>query len=146
MCTAQLNLVSTHAGNGVPYIKKFGTILRQLYDFLTCSNSRTTSCSESNTQIWKLLPPCSTRWLNIERRLRTCFASVVLILQREGEERSDAKALGLYRFVCTMLLVCDVLPHVSLYQNAFRPPTVTTASAQFMQSNSLRQVMQCWNS
>jgi len=32
-------------------------------------------------------------------------------LQREGEERGDAKTLGLYnlkyRFVCTLLLMCD---------------------------------------
>ena len=77
----------------------------------------------------KLLAPCSTRWLSIERsvnRLKKCFACVVLSLQREGEERSDAKALGLnnlvteYRFVCTMLLLCDALPHVSHLSKCFQ--------------------------
>ena len=52
-------------------------------------------------------------------KLRACFTSVVISLQREGEERGDAKALGLqamvreYRFVATMLLMCDALPHVT---------------------------------
>ena len=77
----------------------------------------------------KLLAPCSTRWLSTEwsvNRLKKCFVSVVLSLQREGEERSDAKAVGLnnlvteYRFVCTMLLLCDALPHVSHLSKCFQ--------------------------
>ena len=132
-CAAhRLNLVSTHAGNAVPYVKKFGTILRQLYDFFENSAVRTAGLQAVQNLIHesgKLLAPCSTRWLSIERsvnRLRKCFASVVLSLQREGEERSDAKALGLnnlvteYRFVCTMLLLCDVLPHVSHLSKCFQ--------------------------
>ena len=75
----------------------------------------------------RLLAPSSTRWLSVERsvnRLKACFSSVVISLQR-GEERSDAKALGLnslvseYRFVCTMLLMCDALPHVSHLSKCF---------------------------
>ena len=70
----------------------------------------------------KLLAPCSTRWLSTERsvnRLKSCFISVALSLERQGKERSDAKAVGLsrfiteYRFVCTILLLCDTLPHVT---------------------------------
>ena len=59
-------------------------------------------------------------------RLKACFVSVVLRLQREGEERSDAKAVGLsclvseYRFICTMLLLCDVLPHVTHLSKCFQ--------------------------
>ena len=55
----------------------------------------------------KLQAPSSTRWLSVEHcinKLKVCFASVVLSL---GEERSDAKAIGLhglitqYQFVAT---------------------------------------------
>lgn len=59
-------------------------------------------------------------------RLKSCFSSVVLSLQREGEERFDARAIGLqslvceYRFVCTMLLMCDVLPCVSRLSKCFQ--------------------------
>ena len=51
---------------------------------------------------------------------------VVLSLQREGEERSDAKAVGLsnliteYRFICTMLLLCDMLLNVSHLSKCFQ--------------------------
>ena len=77
----------------------------------------------------RLLAPCSTRWLSTERsviRLKSCFVSVVLSLQREGEERSDAKAVGLsrlvteYKFVYTMLLLCDTLPHISRLSKCFQ--------------------------
>ena len=50
-------------------------------------------------------------------------------LQREGEERSDAKALGFvseYRFVCTLLLMSDALPHVPHLSKCFQMMVVTT--------------------
>ena len=52
--------------------------------------------------------------------------SVVLSLQREGEERSDAKSVGLarmiceYRFVCIVLLMCDTLPVISHLSRCFQ--------------------------
>ena len=60
------------------------------------------------------------------KRLKECFCSVVMSLQCEGEERGDAKALGLhklvteYRFICTLLLMCDVLPHISHLSKCFQ--------------------------
>ena len=133
-CAAhRLNLASTQAGDKVPYIKKFSSVLRQLYDFFENSSVRTTGLEAVQTLLGeeskKLLAPCSTRWLSIERsvnRLKTCFISVVISLQREGEERSDARAVGLYnlvteyRFVCTILLLCDALPHVSHLSKCFQ--------------------------
>ena len=53
-------------------------------------------------------------------KLRACFASAVVSLQREGEERGDTKALGLqamYRFFATM---CDALPHVTCMLKSFQ--------------------------
>ena len=50
----------------------------------------------------------------------------MLSLQLEGEEWSDAKAVGLnnlvteYRFVCTMLLLCDAQPHVTHLSKCFQ--------------------------
>ena len=76
----------------------------------------------------KLLEPCSTRWLSIEcsvQRIKECFVSVVLSLERQGSERSEAKAISLskliteYRFVCTMLLLCGSLPHVTHLSKCF---------------------------
>ena len=76
-----------------------------------------------------LVAPSTTRWLSIEQsvnKLRACLTSVVISLQRKGEERGDAKALGLqamvreYRFVATMLLMCDTLPHVTRMSKCFQ--------------------------
>ena len=132
-CAAhRLNLTSSQAGDTVSYVKRFGSILRQLYDFFDNSTVRTAGLEAILTLIsesGKLLAPCATRWLSTERsvnRLRKCNISVVLGLQLEGEERSDAKALGLnklvteYRFVCTMLLLCDALPHVTHLSKCFQ--------------------------
>ena len=132
-CAAhRLNLASSQAGDTVSYVKRFGNILRQLYDFFDNSTVRTAGLEAIQTLIsesGKPLAPCATRWLSTERsvnRLRKCYISVVLGLQREGEERSDAKALGLnklvteYRFVCTMLLLCDALPHVTHLSKCFQ--------------------------
>ena len=56
-------------------------------------------------------------------RLRSCYISVLLSLQKH---RGDAKALGLaslmseYRFVYTMLLLCDTLPHITFPSKALQ--------------------------
>ena len=132
-CSAhRLNLASSQVGDEVPYMKKFNNILRQLFDFFDNSAVRMAGLQAVQSLVkerGKLLAPCTTRWLSTERsvnRLKACFISVVLSLQREGEERGDAKALGLsrliteYRFVCTMLLLCDALPHVTHLSKCFQ--------------------------
>ena len=109
-------------------VKKFHNVLRQLFDFYENNAVRMAGLQAIQTFIQekgRLLATCTTRWLSTERsvmRLKTCISSVVLS-QREGE---DAKAIGLatlvteYRFVCTMLLLCDVLPHISILSKAFQ--------------------------
>ncbi len=132
-CAAhRLNLASTQAGDKVLYVKNFSVILRQLFDFFDNSAVRTAGLEAIQTLTdgdGKLLAPCSTRWLSTERsvnRLKKCYVPVVLSLQREGEDRSDAKAVGLnnliteYRFICTMLMLCDMLPLVSHLSKCFQ--------------------------
>ena len=132
-CAAhRLNLASVQTGDSIPYIKRFNSIVRQLYDYFQNSAVRMAGLRAIQTLIHekgKLCAPSSTRWLSMEqsvKRLKECFCSIVMSLQREGEERGDAKALGLhklvteYRFVCTMLLMCDVLPHISHLSKCFQ--------------------------
>ena len=100
-------------------LKNFHAILRQLFDFFNNSAVRTAGLEAVQALInesGKLIAPCSTRWLSVDRsvnRLKSCFKSVVISLQRESQERSDARALGLvsmtceFRFIATMLLLCD---------------------------------------
>ena len=154
-CAAhRLNLASSQAGDSVSYVKRFSSILRQLYDFFDNSAVRTAGLEAVQTLIsesGKLLAPCSTRWLSTERsvnRLRKCFISVVLSLQREGEERSDAKAVGLnnlvteYRFVCTMLLLCDALPHVSHLSKCFQSADCDYSIIPRMVSSTVHAIKQ----
>ena len=132
-CAAhRLNLASSQAAEKIPYMKKFQNILRQLFDFFDNSSVRMAGLEAVQCLIeekGRLLAPCTTRWLSTERsvtRLKSCYTSVVFSLHREAEQRSDAKALGLsnliseYRFVCTMLLLCDVLPHITYLSKAFQ--------------------------
>lgn len=83
-CSAhRLNLASSQASDVVPYVKKFGSILRQLFDFYDNSAVRMAGLQAIQNLVkekGKLLAPCTTRWLSIERsvhRLKTCFISVV---------------------------------------------------------------------
>ncbi|XP_006813061.1 zinc finger protein 862-like [Saccoglossus kowalevskii] len=132
-CAHRLQLASSQAANAVPYVKKFVSILRQLYDYFDNSAVRSAGLSAIQTtlreQELKLLQPSSTRWLSVDlsvTRLKNIFASVLMSLDCEGEERSDAKAVGLqnlmssWRFIATMLLMCDLLPHVSRLSKAFQ--------------------------
>ena len=54
------------------------------------------------------------------------MCSIIMSLQCEGEEKGDTKALGLhnliteFRFGCTLLLMCDILPHVSHLSKCFQ--------------------------
>jgi len=150
-CAAhRLNLASSQAGESVPYIKKFNVIIRQLFDFYTNSAVRTAGLGAIQSFLQekqsKLLEPCSTRWLSVERsvqRLKECFISVVLSLEREGSERSEAKAIGLsrlvaeYRFVCTMLLLCDTLPHVTHLSKCFQIEAVDYSIIPAMLSSTI---------
>ena len=100
-CAAhRLNLVSLQAANAIPYVKKFNAILRQIFDFFNNSSVQAIQCLLE--QKGSLVAPCTTRWLSIEQsvnKLRACFASVIMSLQREGDERGDAKARGLQAMI-----------------------------------------------
>ena len=67
----------------------------------------------------------------------------MLSLEREGSERSEAKAIGLskllteYRFVCTMLLLCDSLPHVTHLSKCFQIEAVDYSIIPAMLSSTI---------
>ena len=97
-CAAhRLNLALSQAGNAVPYIKKINSIIHQIFDFYDNSAVQMAGLQAIQTLLQekgRLIAPSATRWLSVDRsvnRLKSCFSSVVISLQREGEERSDAK-------------------------------------------------------
>ncbi|KAJ8050279.1 hypothetical protein HOLleu_03419 [Holothuria leucospilota] len=142
-CTAhKLNLASQQAGNHISYIKKFKEILRQLYDFFDNSAVRSAGLLAMQKLLGcperKVLEPSSTRWLSIGNavlRLKDILPSVVCSLEREAEERGNAVAAGLcrflseYEFACTLLLLCDVLPKVNVLSRVFQNSSVDFSTA-----------------
>ena len=144
----RLSLAASQAGDGVPYVKKFKDHLRKLYDFFHNSSARTAGLRAvqellDNPKL-KLLQPSSTSWLsvgNAVKRLKEIFASVVVSLEREAEERDDVIAAGLhhvmteYKFVATMLLLCDVLPTVNRLSLLFQAQWIDFSSlSKYIQS------------
>jgi hypothetical protein len=145
-CTAhRLNLASSQAAKNVTDVKQFDDVLRQLYDFFDNSNVRTAGFLVVQKILFaekdlvaegargglpgKLLAPSTTRWLSIGHsveRIRKAFPDLIVALQREGTERTDAKAIGLcrlvttYKFAATMLLLCDILPHINTLSKIFQ--------------------------
>ena len=130
-CAAhRLNLASSQVGDNVQYIKQFKSILCQLFDSSAVRMAGLDAIKELLGKKGRLQAPSSTRWLSVElcvNKLKACFVSInvrMIVLSLEREDRGgggggDAKAIGLhslitqYRIVCTMLLLCDALPHLS---------------------------------
>ena len=113
------------------YVKKFGSIIRQIFDFFDNSAVRTAGLKAVQSLLKEkgaLVAPSSTRWLSVDKsvlHLKSSRVSVITSLDREGEERADARAVGLskmireYRFIATMLLMCDALPHIRFMSKCF---------------------------
>ena len=81
------------------------------------------------------------RWLSHDaasETLRRSLNAVIVSLEREADERGDPAALGLvhmiktYRFVATLHLLCDVLPHLSRLSKAFQKRDVNLAHIEPM--------------
>ena len=94
MCTVRhTDLASSQAGDAIPYVKTFNNILCQSFDYFDNSAVHSAGLQAIQTLVQekgKLLALCSTRWLSTDRsvdRLKACFVSVVLSLQREGEDQ-----------------------------------------------------------
>ena len=99
----------------------------------------------------KLQEPCSTRWLSIKcnvQRIKKCFISVVLSSDQEDSERSEANVIGLsklvteYRFVYTMLLLCDSLPNATHLSKCFQIEAVDYSIITAMLSSTITSLEQ----
>ena len=133
-CVAhRLALAVAQAGDAVPYVKAFKTLLYNLYSFYENSPVRTAGLSAIQSILHdpslKLKQAKDHRWLSHEgacQTLRRTLQSVYVSLQREASERNEPMADGLYRqtskfnFVATLYLFCDVLPHICRLSRIFQ--------------------------
>ena len=131
-CVAhRLALAVAQAGDAVPYVKIFKTVLHNLYSFYDNSPVRTAGLSAIQSILHdpSFKQAKGHRWLSHEgacQTLRRTLQSIYVSLQREAAERNEPMADGLCRqmskfnFVATLYLLCDVLPHICRLSRVFQ--------------------------
>ena len=133
----RLALASAQAANAIPYLMKFKDILQQLFKFYQNSAVRMAGLKEIESILGdpavKLKEIADTRWLfheNAVTAIRRCLPALITSLEREAAERTDATAAGLAtfvkqpKFICTIAMLSDVLPHLSMLSKAFQRTSV----------------------
>lgn len=84
----------------------------------------------------KLKDASDTRWLSHQQAIdaiRRCYVAVVLSLEKEANEKTDATAAGLsmfvrqYDFVACISMLSDALPHLTRLSLVFQVPQSYTA-------------------
>ena len=129
----RLALATSQAADQIHYIKRFNSILGQLYRFYEFSAVRTAGLKEIqdvlNDPRLKLTEAKDVHWLSHEKavvKLSRCLPSVITSLEREATERHKAQAYGLamfvkkYDFIATLLKFCDVLPPLASLSRALQ--------------------------
>ncbi|XP_077870232.1 zinc finger protein 862-like, partial [Saccoglossus kowalevskii] len=133
-CVAhRLALAAAQAMNGIKYLKRFSSILQQLYYFYQNSAVQMSGLKQieailSEPQI-KMKEAKSVRWLSHQRAVdavRRTLSAVITSLERESEERGDATAQGLamfiksYDFIASIHMLSDILPHLTRLSLVFQ--------------------------
>ena len=129
----RLALACGQSADEVPSLRKFKSVLDQLYRFYSNSAVRTAGLRSIQEVLddpqLKLTQAKDVRWLSHERavsHLRQCFKSVLLSLDKEGNERNNAEAAGLlsfirsYDFIASLYMFSDVLPPLASLSRAFQ--------------------------
>lgn len=129
----RLALACGQSADEISYLKRFKSVLDQLYRFYSNSAVRTAGLRAIQEVLddphLKLTQAKDVRWLSHERavsHLRQCFTSVILSLDKEGTENNCAEAAGLctfirsYNFIASLYMFSDVLPPLASLSRAFQ--------------------------
>ena len=137
-CVAhRLALACGQAADEIKYLKKFKSILDQLYRFYQNSAVRMAGLKAIqevvNDPQLKLTQAKDVRWLSHEKAVRNlcqCLPSVLTSLEREATERHDAQAHGLALFVkdffftSSIYFLSDILPPLAQLSRAFQKTAI----------------------
>ena len=128
-----LALACGQSVNEVSYLKRFKSVLDQLYRFYSNSAVRTAGLRAIQEVLddpqLKLTHAKDVQWLSHEKavsHLRQCFTSVILSLEKEGNERNCAEAAGLltfvrsYKFIASLNMFSNVLPPLTSLSRAYQ--------------------------
>ncbi|KAK0137344.1 Zinc finger protein 862 [Merluccius polli] len=133
-CAAhKLALACKDASNSVPYMATFRDHLQDLYLFFNNSANRTATLKAASLTLGvtdlKVKEVKDTRWLSQHKAIQMLqrnLAAVLGALAEEAEIKKCPTAKGLYtfcgtyRFVASVYLQADVLPHLACLSNVFQ--------------------------
>ena len=127
----------------MPYVQKFKRALGTLYWFFQASAVRTAALKAIqdllNSPSLKMKEAKDVRWLSHDQAvqtLRRTLPAVLTALEREGSEKEEPVAIGLfkvmksYEFVACLHLLCEILPHLSHLSRLFQ--------AEYIQISTIR--------
>ncbi|KAJ8043554.1 hypothetical protein HOLleu_10692 [Holothuria leucospilota] len=143
-CVAhRLALAAGQAATGIPYVVKFKEIIQQLYQFYQNSAVRMAGLTEIqnvlNSPSLRLKEAKDVRWLSHQQAVeavRKSLSAIIMSLEREASERTDATAAGLlkfvktYRFMATVCMLCDTLPYLSTLSRLFQRADIDFTTVQ----------------
>ena len=129
----RLALACGQSADEITYLKRFKSVLDQLYRFYSYSAVRTAGLRSIQEVLddphLKITQAKDVRWLSHDKavsHLRQCLKSVILSLEKEGTERNNAEAAGLlsfirsYKFIASLYMFSDILPPLSSLSRAFQ--------------------------
>ena len=125
----RLALACGQSADEVTYLKRFKSVLDQLYRFYSYSAVRAAGLRSIQEVLddphLKITQAKDVRWLSHDKavsHLRQCFKSVILSLEKEGTERHNAEAAGLLSFIRSYKFIAslDILPPLASLSRAFQ--------------------------
>ena len=136
----RLALGTSQAAAEVPYLVKFQQILVNIFKFYHYSATRQNALAEIQSVLndpqLKFKEPKSVRWLSHALAIKRSLPSLLCSLEREASERSDPTAMGLaklcktYMFIATLLLMSDILSHVTKISLLFQRENIDYSQVQ----------------
>lgn len=149
----RLALGVSQAAKAVPYLKKFGEVLVAVFKFYHNSAVRQTGLEEIQTvtsdPLLKFKLPSATRWLSHAQAIdaaRRSLCSLLVSLDREASERTDATAVGLvtlcrmYMFIATLMLMSDILSSINNLSLIFQMETVDFSKVKPLVESCIKSV------
>ena len=155
----RLALGTSQAAAEVPYLVKFQEILVNIFKFYHYSATRQNALAEIQSVLYdpqlKFKEPKSVCWLSHAlaiNAIKRSLPSLLCSLEREASERSDPTAMGLaklcktYMFIATLLLMSDILSHVTKISLLFQRENIDYSQVQQLVGTCIEAIKRLSNS
>ena len=149
----RLALGVSQAAKSIPYLVKFAEILVSVFKFYRHSAVRQAGLEEIQTILndphVKFKIPSATRWLSHAQAvdaIRRSLSSLLVSLDKEAVENTDATAIGLlslcrtYKFVATLMFMSDILSHVNKLSLLFQMETIDFSNVKSLVESCIKAI------